>query len=132
MEYEIGELVTGEVTGIQSYGAFVKLSNGEQGLIHISEISSYFVKSVSNFVKLGQMIKVKIIDVLSDKKLYRLSLKQVEPTPRQNVRQVISKNMNMKKRFKVPPEQQDFTPLINSLNNWIDDAKEKYGGNKND
>lgn len=127
MEHEIGEIVMGEVTGIQSYGAFIKLENGEQGLIHISEISSFFVKSVSNFVKVGQIIKVKIIDVLKDKNLYRLSLKQVEPTPRQNVRQVVSKTTNAKKRFKVPLEQQDFTPLINSLNGWIDEAKKKYG-----
>ena len=75
MEYKIDEIVSGEVTGIQSYGAFVKLPNGEQGLIHISEISTFFVKSVSNFVQLGQIIKVKIIDILEEKNLYRLSLK---------------------------------------------------------
>ena len=62
--YNVGEIVSGEVTGIQSYGAFVKLPNGEQGLIHISEISTFFVKSVSNFVQLGQTIKVKIIEIL--------------------------------------------------------------------
>ncbi len=133
MEYSIGEIITGEVTGIQSYGAFIKLANGEQGLIHISEISSYFVKSVSNFVKIGQTVKVKIIDILEDKNLYRLSLKQAEPTPRQNVRQVVSRgNTPYKKRFRVPFEQQDFTPLVNSLNNWIDEAKKKYGEKKHD
>ena len=131
MNHEIGEIVVGEVTGIQSYGAFVRLENNEQGLIHISEISSYFVKSVSNFVKVGQTIKVKIIDILKDKNLYRLSLKQVESTPRQNVRPVVSKP-NSKKKYKVPYEQQDFTPLINSLNGWIDEAKKKYGEKKDD
>lgn len=132
MEHSIGEIITGEVSGIQSYGAFIKLPNGEQGLIHISEISSYFVKSVSNFVKIGQIVKIKIIDILEDKQLYRFSLKQAEPTPRQNVRQVVSRNPNYKKRFRVPYEQQDFTPLINCLNNWIDIAKEKYGEKKDD
>ena len=132
MKHEIGEIVSGEVTGIQSYGAFVKLENGEQGLIHISEISSYFVKSGSNFVKVGQIIKVKIIDILNDKNLYRLSLKQVEPTPRQNVRQVMNKNSDSKKRYKIPLERQDFTPLINNLNRWIDEAKQKYGEKKDD
>lgn len=131
MNHEIGEIVVGEVTGIQSYGAFVRLENNEQGLIHISEISSYFVKSVSNFVKVGQTIKVKIIDILKDKNLYRLSLKQVESTPRQNVRPVVSK-LSGKKKYKVPYEQQDFTPLINSLNGWIDEAKQKYGEKKDD
>ena len=130
MEYKIDEIVSGEVTGIQSYGAFVKLPNGEQGLIHISEISTFFVKSVSNFVQLGQVIKVKIIDILEDKKLYRLSLKQVQPTPRQNIRQM--KSPNAKKRFKIPLNQQDFTPLINNLNRWIQDGLKKYGDVQDD
>ena len=130
MEYQVNEIVSGEVTGIQSYGAFVKLPNGEQGLIHISEISTFFVKSVSKFVQLGQTIKVKIIDVLHDKLLYRLSLKQVQPTPRQNVRQM--KSPNAKKRFKVPLNQQDFTPLIKNLNGWIQDGLKKYGDVQDD
>lgn len=125
MEYNIGDIVQGEVTGIQSYGAFMKLPNGEQGLIHISEISTYFVKSVSNFVQVGQSVKVKIIDILPDKKLYRLSLKQVAPTPRQNVRQL--KSPSNKKRYKVPLDQQDFTPLEENLDKWIDEGLKKYG-----
>lgn len=124
MEYQIGEIVSGEVTGIQSYGAFMKLSNGEQGLIHISEISTYFVKNVTNFVQVGQTIKVKIIDILPEKKLYRLSLKQVAPTPRQNVRQM--KGPNAKKRFKVPQDQQDFSPLEEKLEKWIEEGATKY------
>lgn len=132
MEYNVGEIVSGEVTGIQSYGAFVKLPNGEQGLIHISEISTFFVKSVSNFVQLGQTIKVKIIEILEEKNLYRLSLKQVQPTPRQNVRQMKAPSTNVKKRFKVPLNQQDFTPLINNLNGWIQDGLKKYGDVQDD
>ncbi|MDD6302506.1 MAG: CvfD/Ygs/GSP13 family RNA-binding post-transcriptional regulator [Bacillales bacterium] len=125
MEYHVGDIVSGEVTGIQSYGAFIKLSNGEQGLIHISEISTYFVKNVSSFVQVGQIIKVKIIDILEDKQLYRLSLKQVTPTLRQNVRQM--KSSNSKKRSKIPLDQQDYTPLKNNLAKWIEEGKTKYG-----
>ena len=43
VKYSINEIVVGEVTGIQPYGAFVKLESGETGLIHISEISSLFL-----------------------------------------------------------------------------------------
>jgi predicted RNA-binding protein with RPS1 domain len=123
MKYQVGDIVQGEVTGIQSYGAFIKLLNGEQGLIHISEISSYFVKNINTYVQLGQIIKVKIIDILVEKQLYRLSLKQVQPTPRQNVRK--ANNLN-KKRFKVPFYQQDFTPLADNLDEWIAQGLDKY------
>ena len=84
----------------------------------------YLIEEVKN-IQLGQIIKVKIIDILEEKQLYRLSLKQVQPTPRQNVRQM--KSPNVKKRFKVPLYQQDFTPLVNNLNGWIQDGLKKYG-----
>ena len=63
MEYKVGDIVLGTVNGIQPYGAFIKLDNNEQGLIHISELSSYFVKDVEQYVKLGQQIKIKVIEV---------------------------------------------------------------------
>ena len=67
VKYSINEIVVGEVTGIQPYGAFVKLESGETGLIHISEISSLFVKNISDYVKIGQQIRVKVIEILNDK-----------------------------------------------------------------
>ena len=42
MEFQIGDMMVGEVTGVQPYGAFIRFPNGENGLIHISEISSLF------------------------------------------------------------------------------------------
>ena len=56
MNYKVDEIVLGTVSGIQPYGAFIKFDNNEQGLIHISEISSYFVKAVEKFVKFTLII----------------------------------------------------------------------------
>ena len=61
MQYKVGDIVLGTVSGIQPYGAFIKLDNNEQGLIHISEISSYFVKNITQFVTVGQKIKIKVV-----------------------------------------------------------------------
>lgn len=127
MNYQINDIILGEISGIQPYGAFVKLDNGEIGLIHISEISSFFVKDIHDFVKVGQKIKLKVIDIIKEKHMYRLSLKQVEQRNRQNVR-----NMNYsqpKKRFKVPLDQQDFTPLEENLNLWINNELKKMEEN---
>ena len=65
MNYKVNEIVLGTVSGIQPYGAFIKFDNNEQGLIHISEISSYFVKDIEKFVKLGQKIKMSKNDTAS-------------------------------------------------------------------
>lgn len=130
MQYKQGDIVLGTVSGIQPYGAFIKLDNDEQGLIHISEISSYYVKNINQYVTLGQKIKIKIIEVLEDKNLYRFSLKQVETRYRQNVRNF--KSINNKKRFKVPLSQQDFSPLEQNLGKWIKIELEKIGAETND
>ena len=50
MQYRIGQIVEGTITGIQPYGAFVSLDEETSGLIHISEISEGFVKDVNHFV----------------------------------------------------------------------------------
>lgn len=130
MEYKQGDIVLGTVSGIQPYGAFIKLDNSEQGLIHISEISSYFVKNIEDYVQIGQKIKIKVLEVLEDKKLYRFSLKQVGTRYRQNVRNF--KSINPKKRYKIPLDQQDFTPLEENLDRWIDEELIKIGEEKND
>ena len=125
MNYKVDDIVLGTVSGIQPYGAFIKFDDNEQGLIHISEISSYFVKDIEKFVKLGQKVKVKVIEVLEDKNLYRLSLKQVEPRMRQYIR---TPKMNpRKKKIKIPLTQQDFSPLEKHLDHWILEELKKIG-----
>ncbi|HBV56866.1 MAG TPA: general stress protein [Weissella confusa] len=63
MAYHIGEIVQGTVTGIQPYGAFVQLDDHTQGLIHISECRSAFIRHVGNELHVGQVIDVMILDI---------------------------------------------------------------------
>ena len=65
-KYEVGNIVTGNVTGIEKYGIFVSLDEYYSGLIHISEISDNFVRDVNDYVKYGDTIKAKIIEVDDD------------------------------------------------------------------
>ena len=61
MKYQSGQVVQGIVTGIKPYGAFVKIDDNTDGLIHISEISDNYVNDVSLFVRQGEKIVVKVI-----------------------------------------------------------------------
>lgn len=63
MAYHIGEIVQGTVTGIQPYGAFVQLDDHAQGLIHISECRSAFIRHVGDELHVGQVIDVMILDI---------------------------------------------------------------------
>ncbi|MFA5928882.1 MAG: S1 RNA-binding domain-containing protein [Candidatus Margulisiibacteriota bacterium] len=73
------EIVEGTVCGITNFGAFVKLADGKEGLVHISEISPSFVKNVGDFLKIGQVLQVKILGINKRGKL-DLSIKQINPT----------------------------------------------------
>ena len=61
MSVEIGSKVTGKVTGITNFGAFVELPGGTTGLVHISEVADSYVKDVNDHLKVGDMILVKVI-----------------------------------------------------------------------
>mgnify|MGYP000115569352 CR=1 FL=1 len=125
MQYKKGDIVSGTVNGIQPYGAFIRLDNDEQGLIHISEISGFFVKNIEQYLKVGQKTKVKIIEVLEERHLYRFSLKQVEPRYRQNIRN--AKASHKRNRYRIPSDKQDFTPLEENLEKWIQIELKRIG-----
>lgn len=76
--YQIGDILEGTVTGIQAYGAFVSLDKHIQGLIHISEIQSGYTKSIGDILKIGQTIKVQIIDIDEYTKKISLSKRTLE------------------------------------------------------
>lgn len=92
-KYKIGEVVEVEVTGIVDFGVFVKLIEDKnkksdigtelEGLIHISELSWQLIDNPSEVVKIGQKLKVKIIDI-SDGKI-SFSLKALQEDPWENI-----------------------------------------------
>lgn len=73
----IGQIVAGEVTNVTSFGAFVKLENGEEGLVHISEVASKYVTEIGEFISLGDKVNVKVLKKNVKGKL-ELSIKQAE------------------------------------------------------
>ncbi len=75
MSLEVGNILEGKVSGITKFGAFVSLPGGETGMVHISEIAPTFVNEITDFVKLGDTVKVKVLS-LGDGKKISLSIKQ--------------------------------------------------------
>lgn len=76
MSIEIGSEIEGKVTGIANFGAFIELAEGNVGLVHISQIADTYVTDVSKHIKVGDMVKVKVLGKAKEGK-YDLSIKQV-------------------------------------------------------
>ena len=116
MKYKIGQVVQGVITGIQPYGAFVKVDDETDGLIHISEISNSYVSSVQSYVKHGEKIVVKIIDIDRKNNQLRLSLKAIQPPRNRKVSYRIEKQA---------VNQLGFNVLKNKLPEWIKQEEKK-------
>ncbi|CAM5542461.1 RNA-binding protein S1 OS=Lysinibacillus sphaericus OX=1421 GN=LS41612_05510 PE=4 SV=1 [Lysinibacillus sphaericus] len=80
-KYELGDVLTGKVTGIQPYGAFVALDDDTQGLVHISEITYGFVKDVSEFLSVGQEVEVKVLEIDEAAEKISLSIRALQERP---------------------------------------------------
>lgn len=78
MEFEVGSIVTGKVTGITKFGAFITLAPGKSGLVHISEIANSYVNDIREHLTEGQDVTVKVIG-LDDSGRINLSIKAALP-----------------------------------------------------
>ena len=76
MQFEIGDVVKGKVSTITSFGAFLSFEGGT-GLVHISEISTSYVKDVHDFLKVGDEVEAKIITI-DEKGKIGLSVKKLQ------------------------------------------------------
>lgn len=98
MTFEAGTILEGKVTGITKFGAFIALPEGHSGMVHISEIASSYVKEVSDYLSVGQKVRVVVLNEdergrisLSIKKAVEQAPKEV---PKQSFEDMLSKFMS--------------------------------------
>ena len=72
MQFNVGDIVEGKITGITNFGVFVDIGVHQDGLVHISQICDKFIKHPSEVLKVGDVVNVKILSV--DPKKNRISL----------------------------------------------------------
>ena len=116
-KYEVGEVLSGKVTGIQPYGAFVALDEETQGLVHISEITYGYVKDVSEFLSVGQDVEVKVLEVDEKAGKISLSIRALQERP-----PVLRKEEKPKKSLQARVDEHDaegFNSLKDKLQDWI-------------
>lgn len=119
-QYEVGEVVTGKVTGIQPYGAFVALDDDTQGLVHISEITYGFVKDITEFLNVGDEVQVKILDISDETDKISLSTRALQEVPPQRKRE-----QQPRKSLQDRVDENDangFKTLKDKLQDWIEQS----------
>ncbi len=81
-ELKVGDKITGKVVVIADYGAFIEVSNGVEGLIHVSEMSwSTHLRSAQDFVKVGDEVEAVILTLDREERKMSLGIKQLHPDP---------------------------------------------------
>ena len=112
-DYKVGNIIKGQVTGIEKYGIFVNIDPWYDGLIHISEVSQDFVKDIHDYVKIGETIYCQILEVNEDNLQLKLSIK--------NINYKASNNSSP-----IKETRRGFLPLKDNLNKWIAEKLDEY------
>lgn len=116
-KYEVGEEVSGIVTGIQPYGAFVALDDHVQGLVHISEITYGFVKDIHEFLTVGDKVKVRVLEIDEEAGKISLSIRELTEKP------PVERQQRPKKSLQDRVKERDadgFNSLKDKLKDWIE------------
>ncbi len=104
MQFVVGDVLEGKVTGLTSFGAFVELGGGKTGMVHISEVSNSYVKDIKECLKEGQEVKVKVLSI-SDEGKISLSIKRtLEQAPQERKPRV------NRERYSAPAQPQNNEP----------------------
>ena len=78
MALKIGSIASGKVQSVMPFGAFVSLPDNKSGLVHISEITNEYVENINDYVKVGETVSVKVLDIDKSGKI-SLSIKKAKP-----------------------------------------------------
>lgn len=111
-----GDIVAGQVTGVTKYGVFVSLNDDYTGLVHISEVSNKYVKDINSLFKVGDIIKVKVLDIDESKSQVKLSIKKINFKTRP-------------KKTKLEEKGLGFKLLENNLEKWTEEKLKEMNVN---
>lgn len=125
MSIEVGAKLSGKVSGITNFGAFVDLGGGKTGLVHISEVSSGYIKDIHDVLSVGDDVTVKVLTIGDDGKIGLSIRKASENEESQKPRSAAPKRNQHRTSQSAPkkaaPKSQDFDALMSSFLKESDD-----------
>ena len=106
---KVNDIIEVTVTGIQKYGAFVLIDDKYDGLIHISEISSGYVKNINDYIRIKDKIYAQVVDIDEENNKFKLSIKNIDY---RNDGRILTNEDNFSNGFE---------PLKEHLDLWINE-----------
>lgn len=85
MALKVGSIATGKVQSVMPFGAFVSLPENKSGLVHISEITNEYIENINEYIKVGDSVKVKVLDIDKAGKI-SLSIKRAKAEEKEAVK----------------------------------------------
>jgi small subunit ribosomal protein S1 len=122
-KYHVGATVRGTVTRIAQFGAFVRLEPGVEGLVHISELATRRIRSVSDVVKEGEQVECRVLAIDPDEQKLALSIKALAPPPAAKHSAGEPEPEVEEAEPETPPRKQRTTPLKGGVGGDSDGAR---------
>lgn len=126
MSIEVGAKVTGKITGITNFGAFIDLGEGKTGLVHISEVSDGFIKDINDVLTVGDETTVKVLSIGDDGKI-GLSIRKAVDKPKFE-----DKKREERRNFKPNFEGGHRNHHAQQGNHGRSNKQNSFGGRRND
>lgn len=124
MDFAVGAIFEGKVTGITKFGAFVSLPEGKSGMVHISEVANSFVNDIKDFLTEGQDVKVKVINI-DDVGRINLSIKKAQENTEQTQRQFEAKRPRPQQQRVAQPKDQSAMTFEDKLKMFMADSESR-------
>jgi small subunit ribosomal protein S1 len=129
LHYKENDVVEGEVTKVVPFGAFITIGKGVEGLVHVSEISTEKIDSPELALALGQKVQVKITELDIDKRRVNLSIKQADPNWKDVEVEKNTPKTHSSESEDSAPKRQTVEGVDESLENILQELKERGIGN---
>jgi ribosomal protein S1 len=100
-------VITGKVIRLEKFGAFVDIGAERPGLVHISEMTHDFIRTPNDVLKEGDVVEVKVLDVIKPKKQIKLSMKALQDKPEDVVKAVLDKTEKKEQRVREKEKEKE-------------------------
>ncbi len=113
MNFKVGDIIIGKVNQVRPYALFLTFENGQNGLLHISELSDNYIRDIEKYGTIGDEIKVKVISIDPTNNFLRVSYKVIPEAERYNTH-------DDSVHRTAPIDEGDFKDLKAKLPEWIE------------
>ena len=118
MGFKVGDIIIGKVNQVRPYALFLTFENGQNGLLHISELSDNYIRDIEKYGSIGDEIKVKVLSIDEFNGFMRVSYKAIPDNEKYNSH---DENNHHFAQF----DEADFHDLEEKLPIWIEETLQK-------